>query len=415
MLRYFSADYIFPISSPPIKNGFVAIDNNGVIAETGEVNTHTAPLLSQTYKGIICPGFINTHCHLELSHMKGIIPEKIGMAGFIKNMIARRPNYSSEKITKAIVEAEKEMIENGIVAVGDISNDDSTFLQKSKGNLKYHTFFEVFDINPNKADEVIEKATRLRNQLNATVSNSQSSIVPHASYTVSPRLFELIRTNAEINNSIISYHNQESLAESELFSSNNGNIAKLFAELKIELRHISKTNLNSLRSTLHYFSPVNKTLLVHNTFSTIEDILFAENYFKVGDFNLKQIKSSTEKNGTKLFWCFCPNANMYIENKLPDYNLFINAGAQCTIGTDSLASNHSLSVLEELKTITMYVPHLPLQTLLTWATLNGARALGFSSELGSLEKGKRPGLNLITDYDLRTLSLRTKSKVKKLI
>ena len=85
------------------------------------------------------------------------------------------------------------------------------------------------------------------------------------------------------------------------------------------------------------------------------------------------------------------------------------------IGTDSLASNHQLNILEELKIITKAAPEIPLDTLLTWATLNGAELLGFENELGSIEQGKKPGLVLIENVDLENLKFTAKSKSKRFI
>ena len=96
-----------------------------------------------------------------------------------------------------------------------------------------------------------------------------------------------------------------------------------------------------------------------------------------------------------VFWATCPNANLYIENQLPNYKIFMDADARMTIGTDSLTSNWHLSVLEEMKTISKYQSYIPFDILLQWATINGAQALGMDDKLGSLEAGKEPGLILI--------------------
>ena len=148
-MRKISADYIFPISSEPIKNGVITLDDDGTVVDvSSESGVKSLETGIEFYKGIICPGFINTHCHLELSHMRSQIPENLGMTGFIKDIITKRSNFSEEEIEQSIIAAEAEMINNGIVAVGDISNNNNTFKQKSKGNLAYHTFLEVFDLNP---------------------------------------------------------------------------------------------------------------------------------------------------------------------------------------------------------------------------------------------------------------------------
>ena len=83
---------------------------------------------------------------------------------------------------------------------------------------------------------------------------------------------------------------------------------------------------------------------------------------------------------------------------------------KCTIGTESLGSNWSLSVLDELKTITSKESSIGLEKLIKWATFNGAEFLGFD-DLGSIEKGKTPGLNLINNIDLENMSLTEASQV----
>jgi aminodeoxyfutalosine deaminase len=389
-MRKISADYIFPISSEPIKNGVITIDDDGVIVDTSP----PTPLLEKKekgveyYEGIICPGFINTHCHLELSHMRAQVSENLGMTGFIKEIITKRSNFSEAEIEQKIIAAEAEMIKNGIVAVGDISNNNSTFKQKAKGNLLYHTFIEAFDLNPDKAEEVFKNALELKNQLRQLSTLNfklLTSIIPHAPYSVSEKLFELISAEAIKNNSILSIHNQESLGESELFISHTGQMFDTFSKMGIDMNRIPKTGLNSLRTTIPKLPASQKILLVHNTYTSEADIEFAENRYKSAIIN---------PQSAILYWCTCPNANLYIENKLPNYNIFINANTHVTIGTDSLASNWSLSVLDELKTISKYYPQIPLQTLLTWATKNGADFLEFP-KLGTIEKGKKPGLNLL--------------------
>ena len=133
----------------------------------------------------------------------------------------------------------------------------------------------------------------------------------------------------------------------------------------------------SIHYALQHLNPARRTLFVHNTMTTPEDIQAAQSW------------------SDRVYWATCPNANLYIENRLPNYQRFIDQGARLTIGTDSLTSNWQLSVLEEMKAIARYQSYVPFEALLRWATLNGAEALGFAEELGSIETGKRPGLNLL--------------------
>jgi cytosine/adenosine deaminase-related metal-dependent hydrolase len=399
-MRKLSADYIFTIASEPIKNGVITIDPEGVILEvttTGREHPDT-----QIFDGIICPGFINTHCHLELSHMRSMLKEGTGMANFIRGILSKRAIADAAQINKAIEDAENEMIKNGIVAVGDISNINVTFPQKKKGNLYYHTFIEIFNSNPAKALEVFETGLALEKELHqAQQEKSSISIVPHAPYTMSKELLIYINEHAAKNNSTISIHNQESKGEDDLFLSKSGDLFNLFKELGFDLSSFYPTGLNALRSTFPFLTRAAKILLVHNTFTSLKDICWAEEL-------LRKVSGGT----SQLFWCTCPNANLYIENKLPNYNHFLETESKVTIGTDSLASNWSLSILDELKTIHKHYPSVSLQTLLTWATKNGADFLGIN-ELGTIEKGKKPGLNVLKNANDFKISERT--NVQKII
>ena len=397
-MRKISADYIYPISTPPIQNGIILIEDGVIIDVLGmkEGKKKTKDAYSEVpieyYKGIICPGFINTHCHLELSNLRGKIINSTGLAGFIDDLIAKRIDSSPIEINQAIVDAEKEMLSNGIVAVGDISNGELTFIQKELGNLRYHTFIEVHSLNPEKSEESFNKGLLLSNKI-----KHQCSIIPHAPYTVSDKLMEKINLYLTHKKSILSIHNQESQAENDFFINKTGPLVDLYKKRGLDISFFKSTGNNSLKSTLVQLSKLNKILLVHNTYTSKEDIRWAQKYSK------------------KICWCFCPKANLYIENRLPDFQSFLDENARVTIGTDSLASNSTLSILEELKTITQHAPQISMETLFTWATKNGAIFFDFDKEMGTIEKGKKPGLNWIKNIDLKAMRLTPESSIEKLI
>ena len=386
-MRKITADYIYPISSEPIKNGVITIDSEGVIlnVESG-IKNGTEQI--ESYKGIICPGFINTHCHLELSHMQSIIPKNEGMACFIKEIVSKRSTLTEQEIEQRIEQADNEMTKNGIVAVGDISNNNSSFKVKQKSTILYHTFIETFDINPEKADVSFAKALALEVELNQFTKHH--SIVPHAPYTVSEKLLTLINKHASKNSALLSIHNQESEAESELFISHSGSLFDAFKAMGINANTLRQTGVNSLKSTLPHLTKGCSILLVHNTYTSKEDIQWAQQIIA------NSLSATTEKHKPEIYWCTCPNANLYIENTIPNYNFFIENNCVITIGTDSLASNTNLSILDELKTIRKYYPLIDTQTLLTWATKNGADCMEIE-QFGTLDKGKKPGLNLLTN------------------
>src|SRR6266404_2085470 len=175
----------------------------------------------QKLKGILSPGFINCHCHLELSHLKNVIPPHTGLIEFLCSVVTKR-NFDPQLIQEEIVKAEKEMYENGIVAVGDIGNTADTAEVKSKSNILWQNFVEVLSFTDEKAEENIQHYLKVASVFN----NQRTSLVPHAPYSISPLTFKLI--NQLTNKQIISIHNQEHPAEDELYKTGGGDYLKLF-------------------------------------------------------------------------------------------------------------------------------------------------------------------------------------------
>ena len=139
-----------------LENKMVLItDADGVIIDL--IDSKEAGDDIQVFKGMLCPGFINCHCHLELSHMKGLIPQQTGLVKFVTDVVQQR-HFPEEKILSAIEEAEDEMLNNGIIAVGDICNNILTIPQKSKGRLQYHNFIEASGFHPSIATQRFERS-----------------------------------------------------------------------------------------------------------------------------------------------------------------------------------------------------------------------------------------------------------------
>jgi cytosine/adenosine deaminase-related metal-dependent hydrolase len=384
MQKIISANWIYPVDADPIENGALVIDTDGTILKV--LTAAEAEGLENIvhYNGILVPGFVNTHCHLELSHMKGLIEEKTGLPNFIKEILAQR-QQPTEDILVAMKRADEEMYHNGIVAVGDISNLLLSKSVKEQSKIYYHTFIEVFGFN-RPSEPVIEIGKQLKNDFLPL----KASVVPHAPYSVSSSLFNEI-VNVTKDDDVSSIHNQETMGETELFETGTGAFADFFADLGIAQSEAHNKGRNSLQYHLPQLAKNVNTLLVHNTFSSKADINFAKEQHQ------------------KLFWCLCPNANIYIENNLPDVDLFIKEGMNVTLGTDSLASNHQLNILAEMQTLQQR-KNVAFNELLKWATLNGALFLGIDSQYGSLTVGKKPGILHINIADNARITNETKIK-----
>jgi cytosine/adenosine deaminase-related metal-dependent hydrolase len=370
--RIISADEIFTLNGPALKKGYVVIDSEGRILDLLEQHAFDGePSQVEYFEGAISPGMINAHCHLELSSWKDKIAPGLGLDAFINSInqgfIEKWP-YDID----AMQEADLAMHQEGIVAVADISNTAHSFKLKAKSKMHYHTFAEIFAFAPEKAESAMQKGIELMRRADAF--NLSASISPHAPYSLSKPLMRLIADELNYPSSFLSIHHQESKAENEMFLHAKGKMVE-----RLKLYGISMDDWNCPHNFpaawfLKEFENVSRVLLVHNTFSDSASVALAQSLHD------------------RLFWCICPKANLYIEKQLPDIEMLRSQKLQICIGTDSLASNNSLSIVDEMQTIHAHFPQISFEELLQWACLNGALFLGLDDQLGSLEKGKKPGL-----------------------
>ena len=375
LYRKFSADKIFN-GYQFLQQQVLITDAAGVIVDIIDEKESGDDV--EKLNGILCPGFINAHCHLELSHMKSHIPKHTGLVDFVLKVITER-HFAEHDILEAIEDAEDEMLQNGIVAVGDICNNTLTIPQKNKGRLRYHNFIECSGFVPALAKDRFNKSLEILQEYQATNNQKRETIAPHAPYSVSPEMFAMI--NDFPDNNLLTIHNQETTAENEFFEKGTGDFLRLYQQMGIDISFFKPTGKTSLQTWLPYFTKEQSIILVHNVCTSAEDLEFT--------------KPKTQNPKPKTFFCLCPNANLYISNTLPDVNMLMQHTDNIVLGTDSLASNDQLSILAEIKTLQQNFKELDLETLLKWATSNGSKALQLDDKLGSFEKEKQPGLLLI--------------------
>lgn len=391
-IRKISANKVYPVLTDPIDDGVLILEADKVVKVDSRDNHD--PSSVEVFDGVLVPGFVNTHCHLELSHMKAKVDTGTGLIPFISSVVQFR-DIEQSVIDDAIKAGDQEMYDNGIVAVGDISNKGDTAATKSKSKIDYYTFVEMFDfLNPTMTAGAIDQY-QASYDLQSDHGNNKKNFVPHAPYTVSPDLFSFIQKNNP-EDCTVSIHNQETYDENLLFQKKEGRFLDFYKSFDISLDAFQSTGATSIHYAMSHMDPNKRSLFVHNTMTNAEDIKQAQAW------------------SNQVFWATCPNANLYIENRLPNYKLFIDNGANMTIGTDSLTSNWQLSILEEMKTIHKLQSFVSFERLLTWATINGAKALGYDDRLGSFEIGKSPGVNLLYTDDGKSFDLLT-AQVKRII
>jgi cytosine/adenosine deaminase-related metal-dependent hydrolase len=386
--RKFKADYLF------LGERMAGPDTVLITTEEGEVqavvSTGEAGEGVEVFRGLVSPGFVNCHCHLELSYLRGVIPEGTGLVDFLSMVIGRRrgPLVDEEygdMVSQAIVAGEQEMLDNGIVVVGDICNTTDTLERKKAGRLRYRNFIETMGFIEKSASDRFAASMRVFEAFENGFGG-QNSIVPHAPYSVSPGL---LRRVADFpGNLLLSIHNQESEAENEFLETGKGDFLRLYQLLGLDVSWFRGTGKRSLAGILPYFHHDRTLILVHNVATAEQDL-------RDPGVSSSLTNARAGGAGPELVFCLCPNANLYIEGKLPDVRLLVDRGCRIVVGTDSLASNHQLSVLEELKALQRSFPWLETSVLLQWATANGAAALQLDDTVGRFAPRLRPGVLLL--------------------
>ncbi len=392
MMKKFSAQYIFD-GKKLLQNAILEVGDDGrIVSLTSDaLNTREVNSL-QMHSGIILPGLINMHQHLELAALQGAIPQGIGLPGFIKEMADLR---SSGTLHDAGLEKSRAldaiMYGQGIQAVLDISNTVDTIEIKKTSQIYYHTMLEIFGVRPVDASTIWSSAQQMLTCFSQ--SGLAAGISPHSLYALSQLLFNKLQLKPE---ALYSIHFMESMHEKEWLQEGSGELGTLLQE---KSKMFSQPKFHDLISWLRDITKASRLVMVHNTCvdREIVELLF------------------NNLNRQEVYFCLCPQSNMYIENTLPDIELLRKSGANIVIGTDSLASNSSTYFIDELKLLQRFNSNLSVVEILTWSTSNAARALGLSHLLGSFVPNSKPGVVLLENINLAEMKLTNESRFRRLL
>ncbi len=373
-----NASFVYALDSEPIRNGYIEYDDaDGTILELGSCGPEEV-----VSEGALVPGFVNAHCHVELSHLQGKFRKGTGMAGFIDQINELRDWAGRDVKIELTRRWMDRMWNEGVSAMADISNDDSSFEVKKDHPMYTRTFLEVFGSEPEMCEGVMKDVSEL--QKLADAAGIDAAPTPHSCYTMSPQLLSASAA-AGLESAFLSYHSQESLEEEELLR--NGSGAMYENRKRSGMSTPPVTGESSLKYFLDRLSEVKpgpydeNILLVHNV------------CLEQGDIDeLKKVMKNP-------YFAICPLSNIFIHNALPPIGLMRENGLAIALGTDSLSSNDDLDIVKELDCLHENFPEVPMEELLTWASLNGARFLRRDNELGSLTPGKRPGIVRIQNID----------------
>ncbi|MDD5153728.1 MAG: amidohydrolase family protein [Desulfovibrionales bacterium] len=365
------ARWVFPVSSAPVSDGAVMVAD-GRIEAVGRFKD-----LKDTYSGgvvdhgevSILPALVNAHTHLELAALRGRVSGKDGFVNWVRGLIKVREDIPPAETEKAITSELAAMRRRGVGLIGDVGNTRMAYelCRKQRENIVFFREFMGFNREKTaRAKEMLAEAGKSHE------TDDAFHVAAHAPYTVSAELFSALKSWANKRGKMLSVHLGECPEEQELLAHGNG-------PLKDLLRERSAWDDGFVppgKSAVAYLDKLgvldSNTVCVHLVHLSEEDMAILA---------ARRVKC-----------CLCPKSNLFLNVGFPKVEKMLAYGLYPALGTDSLASNEGLSILEEMAAVRKHVPGLAPEKILEMATLNGARALGREDRLGSLTPGKEAGM-----------------------
>ena len=392
-MKKFAADYAFTLegSLKPMERPLIVTDESGKILS---VSQYSKEDLSDAdyHHGILIPGMVNAHCHIELSHLKGAFRQATGMSGFINQINALRESVDEKGRYEAMEAEFGNFFRQGIVAVSDISNCNESYPLKKeyRDKIYFRTFVELFGTEKEEAEGILEGGQRIADQ--ATAMGLDASVTPHSCYTMSPKLLE-ITAKRGLESGIISYHSQESQEEEDMIMKGSGALADNYRE-----RGLSTPPVTGATALEYFIDRIAEKEKVKGRINLVHNVVISQRSI---DRAIEALESP--------FYTICPLSNIFIHRQLPPIDLMRKNGLKICLGTDSLSSNLILDMVREMECLQENFPGLELGEILVWACSNGAELLGKQDSLGSIEKGKTPGIVLLENAEGFRLNENSKS------
>ena len=366
MTTLIKASLVYPVIGEPVADCGVVVSGS-VIEEFGKADEFDAGSFDDVIDltgYLLMPGFVNSHSHLQWSAAKGRTKRGAPFSDWIKSIVRAREEITQTERLSAMRRGIDEMQRSGITTVADVISDADSAQPIVDSQLRSVIFIEP--IAPHEKDaEKTEKFVRSEIE-KLRQSGAAPGVAPHSPYSVSPKLLKLLKSLSEEMNIPFSVHLAETPQENIYIREGGGDLAQL---LKFS-GFIPKGFRGHGKSPVAFLQelPLLRDCLTVHLNAIDEDdaaLLASENAAPV----------------------FCPQSSKWFgRDKVLPLERFLNAGLKPAIGTDSLASNDSLSMLDELRCAAEYFPDVTKKTLIEMATINGANHL--SLNCGAIEKGR---------------------------
>jgi cytosine/adenosine deaminase-related metal-dependent hydrolase len=379
-MRAVHADAVFPGDADVLRDGAVVFDGRGEIVDVGsaaDVLPRNAGVAVERVRGVVLPGLVNAHTHLELSALHGQVPGGAGFVPWVEHLIGARLESPPEDDGTAVARAVDELEACGTVGVGEVTNSLAAVTALARKGFVGCIFHEVFGVDRASVERRIAELPRtLEERVGAWPSSDLAySPTPHTLYTTHASAVERLLRDARERGVRASIHLAEHAAERRYLERGDGPVATWYASrLKLPPQALEWPGKASVELADQLGALAPTVLCVHLTDARQDEL------------------ERVARKGTPVV--FCPRSNLFIETRLPPLLSARAAGLLPALGTDSLASNASLDVLAEARALADRFPTVAASELVKMATWAGALALG-RTDIGRIVRGARPGLVLV--------------------
>jgi cytosine/adenosine deaminase-related metal-dependent hydrolase len=373
LIRY-HASWVLPIKGAPVRDGWVAVDGGRIVACGADRDRQADAAGAREValgNAAILPGLVNAHTHLELSYLRDGVPPATSLVTWIRGVLTARgqgPAPGAPQVIDSIELALQESVASGTAVVGDISNTLVTFAPLARSPLSAVLFYELIRFGTPDPRGFVEEACRKIQALGPT-DRVHVSLAAHAPYSVAPSVFRAIRDAVNRDPSApCSVHLSESAEEVEFVRTGGGPWRQLL------------TDLGAWDPT--WVAPGVTPVQFLDDSGFLDDRVLAVHGVQMTAADLARLAA----RGTTLV--ACPRSNRHTGAGVPPIEAFYASGVRVAVGTDSLASTPDLNVFAELAAMRALAPSVPAARLLASATSEGARALGFDKDYGTIQAGK---------------------------
>lgn len=366
------ASYMLPVQAPPICDGGVVVAGGRILAAgpfKDLKKQYAVPV--QEHDGIITPGLVNAHAHLELSHLTEVCPDAgvvpNGITDWIRSLLqAREQDWPAGMISSQAQAALSRMQNQGVAVVADIGNLQASYSYGRESAVAVHFFLELIGLSKQAEEKLISFVDELPPDL---------AYAAHAAYSVSAELIKYLKQRASRSGKILPLHVAESTDEVRFLHDGGGKLAEFLAERQALDGTFTPPGLTPVAYLDQLGILDHRTLCVHAVQVTEADVaLLARRRAKV---------------------CLCPTSNRTLGVGRAPLEQFLAQGLLPALGTDSLASNRALNIWEEMKLLREEHPSVSPETVFVMATRGGAEALGVEHDFGALMPGASSALLLI--------------------